>query len=98
MSGKRPAHSGNPDWGRATQLPSPPIAPIEALLWKGLSLEIFKASRLTAGDRKRRDGLPPRKLRLLTLPVDISQNSQSLSGKGFANYNSSQKSLLSNTG
>ncbi|MEG4855672.1 hypothetical protein QUB10_33000 [Microcoleus sp. B5-D4] len=69
MSRKRPAHSGNPDLRGATQLPGLPMAKIEALLWNWLSLETFKASRLTAGDKKLRDGVPPRKLRLLTLPV-----------------------------
>lgn len=62
MSRKQKARSGNPDLRRATQLPGPPIAEIEALLWHWLTPESFKPSRLTTGDKKLRD-------RLLTLPV-----------------------------
>ena len=47
MSQKRPARSGNPDLRRATQLPGPPIAEIEAKLWNWLTPLSFKPSRLT---------------------------------------------------
>ncbi len=62
MSQKRPARSGNPDLRRATQVPSPAIAEIEAKLWNWLTPLSFKPSRLNSGDKKLRD-------RLLTLPV-----------------------------
>ena len=50
-------------------MPSPAIAEIEAKLWNWLTPESFKPSRLSSGDKKLRDGVPPRKLRVLTLPV-----------------------------
>lgn len=62
MSRKRKQRSGNPDLRRATQLPGPPIAEIEAKLWYWLSPESFKPLSLTPGDPKLRE-------RLLTLPV-----------------------------
>jgi len=62
MSGKRPAHSGNPDLRRAMQVPGPPIEEIEAKLLYWLTPESFKPLRLTPGSQKLRD-------RLLTLPV-----------------------------
>ena len=62
MSRKQKARSGNPDLRRATQLPGPPIAEIEAKLWHWLSPESFKPSSLIPSDKKRRE-------RLLTLPV-----------------------------
>lgn len=62
MSRKQKARSGNPDLRRATQVPAPEIAEIEAKLWYWLSPESFKPLSLTPDDKKRRD-------RLLTLPV-----------------------------
>lgn len=62
MSRKPKARSGNPDLRRATQVPSPAIAEIEAKLWNWLTPESFKPSRLSSGDKKLRD-------RVLTLPV-----------------------------
>ncbi len=62
MSRKRPARAGNPDLRRATQVPGPEIASIEAKLWYWLTPESFKPSNLRSGDKKLRD-------RLLTLPV-----------------------------
>jgi hypothetical protein len=62
MSGKRPAHSGNPDLRRAMQVPGPPIEEIEAKLLYWLTPESFKPLRLTPGSQKLRD-------LLLTLPV-----------------------------
>jgi hypothetical protein len=62
MSKKRPGRSGNPDLRRATQVPSPPIAEIEAQLLYWLTPESFKPLRLTSQLKKLRD-------RILTLPV-----------------------------
>ncbi|NJK70555.1 MAG: hypothetical protein HC789_16400 [Microcoleus sp. CSU_2_2] len=62
MSRKQKARSGNPDLRRATQVPAPEIAEIEAKLWYWLSPSSFKPLSLTPDHKKRRD-------RLLTLPV-----------------------------
>jgi hypothetical protein len=57
MSRKQKARSGNPDLRRATQVPAPEIAEIEAKLWYWLSPESFKPLSLTPGDKKLRDRL-----------------------------------------